>query len=391
MKNIITSISSFEKLIKADAIYVDKTDIIYSLLTKTPGMFFCSRPRRFGKTLLLSTLEAIFKGKKELFKGLKIYDTDYDWKEYPVIHIDLGRIQAKNAAQLEESLKTEIETISNDYSVEYNEKLTYYDSWNKLIRKIAERGDLVILIDEYDKLLSSNIYNPNVEEMRDVLRGFFEVIKSASDHIHLAFITGVTKFSKVSIFSSMNNLNDISLDEPYATLFGYTEEEVKHYFSEYIEEGIKRTGLSYDEYMAKLRKNYGEYRFSPDSEVVVYNPVSIGLFFSDGGEHFDNYWIETGGMKVLMDVTKHVDFDISKDITTPISKSDITVFDILEMASNTVSPYKYKSLLFQSGYLTIKGISKNNPNAYILDFPNEEVAEAYTERLLPVCIKENEA
>jgi len=143
--------------------------------------------------------------------------------------------------------------------------------------------------------------------------------------------------------------------------------------------------------MAKLRKNYGEYRFSPDSEVVVYNPVSIGLFFSKGGEHFDNYWIKTGGMQVLMDVTKHIDFDISKDITAPISKSDITVFDILEMASNTVSPYKYKSLLFQSGYLTIKGISKNNSNAYILDFPNEEVAEAYTERLLPVCIKENEA
>ena len=207
MKNIITSISSFEKLIKADAIYVDKTDIIYSLLTKTPGMFFCSRPRRFGKTLLLSTLEAIFKGKKELFKGLKIYEADYDWKEYPVIHIDLGRIQAKNADQLEESLKKEIARISKAYAVEYNEKSIYYDAWSELIQKISEKGDLVILIDEYDKLLSSNIYNPNVEEMRDVLRGFFEVIKAASDHIHFAFITGVTKFSKVSIFSSMRLSN----------------------------------------------------------------------------------------------------------------------------------------------------------------------------------------
>ena len=142
--------------------------------------------------------------------------------------------------------------------------------------------------------------------------------------------------------------------------------------------------------MAKLRKNYGEYRFSPDSEVVVYNPVSIGLFFSKGGEHFDNYWIKTGGMQVLMDVTKHIDFDISKDITAPISKSDITVFDILEMASNEVNPYQYKSLLFQARYLTIKSINQRG-DIFVLDFPNEEVARTYAKRLLPLCLKENEA
>ena len=336
MKNIITSISSFEKLIKADAIYVDKTDIIYSLLTKTPGMFFCSRPRRFGKTLLLSTLEAIFQGKKELFKGLKIYETDYDWKEYPVIHIDLGRIQAKNAAQLEESLKKEIARISKAYSVEYNEKSIYYDAWSELILKISERGDLVILIDEYDKLLSSNIYNPNVEEMRDVLRGFFEVIKSASDHIHLAFITGVTKFSKVSIFSSMNNLNDISMDKEYASLFGYTDDELGSFFGEYIEKGIAATGMSQDEYISVLRKKYDGYRFSPYSEIAVYNPVSIGLFFSKGGENFNNYWIDTGGTKLLMDIAKEVRFDISKDLDTPVRRASIANFDILDMASKRI-------------------------------------------------------
>ena len=382
MKNIITSISSFEKLIKADAIYVDKTDIIYSLLTKTPGMFFCSRPRRFGKTLLLSTLEAIFKGKKELFKGLKIYEADYDWKEYPVIHIDLGRIQAKNAAQLEESLKTEIETISNDYSVEYNEKLTYYDSWNKLIRKIAERGDLVILIDEYDKLLSSNIYNPNVEEMRDVLRGFFEVIKSASDHIHLAFITGVTKFSKVSIFSSMNNLRDISLTEEYSTLFGYTEDELNHYFAEYIANGISDSGMTREDYIAALRRKYDGYRFTPRQKDALYNPVSIGSFFADGGIDLNNYWIDTGGMLLLMNVAKKVRFDISKDVARAIDKENITTFDILAMASNNISSAKYRSLLFQSGYLTIKGVDEDNKNLLLLDFPNEEVATAYSKNIL---------
>ena len=380
MKNIITSISSFEELIKADAIYVDKTDIIYSLLTKTPGMFFCSRPRRFGKTLLLSTLEAIFQGKKELFKGLKIYDSGYDWKAYPIIHIDLGNVQGSNAEQLMIALKDEMRIISSQYGIKLESELPS-SMLRELISKISEESKVVILIDEYDKILSSNIYNPNVEEMREVLRGFFEIIKAASAHIHFAFITGVTKFSKVSIFSSMNNLNDITLDEPYATLFGYTEEEVKHYFSEYIEEGIKKTGLSYDEYMAKLEKKYNGNRFSPDSDITVYNPVSVGLFFSKGGKNFNNYWIDTGGMKLLMDVAKHIDFDISKDITTPISKSDITVFDILEMSSNTVSPYQYKSLLFQSGYLTIKSINQSG-DIFVLDFPNDEVAEAYSENIL---------
>ena len=353
------------------------TDILYNLIKLKGTYFFCPRPRRFGKTLTISTLEAIFQGKKELFKGLKIYDMDYDWKEYPVIHIDLGNVQGSNAEELTIALKDEISIIASQYGIRLKSKLPS-SMLRELISKISKETKVVILIDEYDKILSSNIYNPNVEEMRGVLRGFFEVIKAQYKLIRFAFITGVTKFSKVSIFSSMNNLIDLSFIREYATLFGYTEEEVKHYFSEYIEQGIKRTGLSYDEYMAKLEKKYNGNRFSPDSEVTVYNPVSIGLFFFYGGEKFDNYWVETGGMKLLMDVAKHIDFDISKDITTPISKSDITVFDILEMASNTVSPYKYKSLLFQSGYLTIKGISKNNPNAYILDFPNEEVAESYS-------------
>ena len=382
MKNIITSISSFEELIKADAIYVDKTDIIYNLLTKTPGMFFCSRPRRFGKTLLLSTLEAIFKGKKELFRGLKIYEADYDWKEYPVIHIDLGRIQAKNADQLEESLKKEIARISKAYSVEYNEKSIYYDAWNDLILNIAEKGKLVILIDEYDKLLSSNIYNPNVEEMRDVLRGFFEVIKAASAHIHFAFITGVTKFSKVSIFSSMNNLRDISLTEEYSTLFGYTEDELNHYFAEYIEKGISDSGMTREEYKAALRRKYDGYRFTPRQKDALYNPVSIGSFFADGGIDLNNYWIDTGNMMLLMNVAKKVRFDISKDAARAIDKENITTFDILAMASNNISSAKYRSLLFQSGYLTIKGVDEDNKNLLLLDFPNEEVATAYSKNIL---------
>ena len=206
MKNIATGNPSFENLISDDYIYVDKTDILYSLVKQTGAFFFCSRPRRFGKTLAISTLEAIFKGKKELFNGLKIYDKDYDWKEYPVFHIDLGQINATDAEMLKKSLKKVVENLSIEYAVEFDKDAEYYDAWSELIKNVAKNSKVVILIDEYDKILSSNIYNPEVERMRDVLRGFFEVIKAQYNHIRFVFITGVTKFAKVSIFSSINLL-----------------------------------------------------------------------------------------------------------------------------------------------------------------------------------------
>ncbi len=170
MKNILIGNPSFENLITNDYIYVDKTDILYNLIKLKGTYFFCSRPRRFGKTLTISTLEAIFQGKKELFKGLKIYDTDYDWKEYPVFHIDLGNINATDGEMLKKSLKKEIENLSLEYGVKFDKDAEYYDAWSELIKSVAKKSKVVILIDEYDKLLSSNIYNPNVEEMRGVLQ-----------------------------------------------------------------------------------------------------------------------------------------------------------------------------------------------------------------------------
>ena len=381
MKKIEVGNGTFAKLIESENIYVDKTDILYNLITSGSTYFFCSRPRRFGKTLTISTLEAIFQGKKELFKGLKIYDRGYDWKEYPIIHIDFGKIQAKDADELKESLKREAKRISKEYSVEYNERCTYYDVWNDLLLSISEKSNLVVLIDEYDKILSSNIYNPNVEEMRDVLRGFFEVIKAASARIHFAFITGVTKFSKVSIFSSMNNLRDISMSEEYSTLFGYTEDELSHFFAEYIEKGISDSGMTRKEYLAVLARKYDGYRFTPRQKNALY-PVSIGNFFSDGGIDLNNYWIDSGNMMLLMEVAKKVRFDISKDVARAINKGDITSFDILEMASSDVTSSEYRSLLFQTGYLTITGIDPDDSSLLLLDFPNKEVSEAYSKSII---------
>ena len=382
MKNIITSISSFEGLIKADAIYVDKTDIIYSLLTKTPGMFFCSRPRRFGKTLTLSTLEEIFKGNKELFKGLKIYDMDYGWKEYPIIHLDLSKINASTPKALETQLNEKLFAIAEQYKVSFKHSKYCNSNLDSLIIALSQKGKVVVLIDEYDNILSNNINNPRVEALREVLKGFFSVIKADSDYMQFVFITGVTKFAKVSIFSSMNNLNDISMDKEYASFFGYTDEEIGSYFGEYIEKGISATGMPREEYLAALKKKYDGYRFSPDTEIAVYNPVSIGLFFSKGGKYFNNYWIDTGGMMLLMEVAKKVRFDISKDAARVISSGDITSFDILEMASSDVTSSEYRSLLFQTGYLTIKGIDPDDTSLLLLDFPNNEVSEAYSKSIL---------
>ena len=382
MKKIEVGNGTFAKLIESDNIYVDKTDIIYNLITSGSTFFFCSRPRRFGKTLTLSTLEEIFKGNKELFKGLKIYDTDYDWKEYPVIHIDLGNIDADDATELKKKLLYLLDDIISQYSIKIDRTEYYETNLKRVIEKLAEDHKIVILIDEYDKILSSNIYNPDVEKMRTVLRRFFEIIKAASAHIHFAFITGVTKFSKVSIFSSMNNLRDISLTEEYSTLFGYTEDELNHYFAEYIANGISDSGMTREDYIAALRRKYDGYRFTPRQKDALYNPVSIGSFFADGGIDLNNYWIDTGGMLLLMNVAKKVRFDISKDVARAIDKENITTFDILAMASNNISSAKYRSLLFQSGYLTIKGVDEDNKNLLLLDFPNEEVATAYSKNIL---------
>ena len=239
MKTILTSNPSFENHITNDYLYVDKTDILYDLITNGNTFFFCSRPRRFGKTMILSTLKAIFQGKKELFKGLKIYDTDYDWKEYPVIHLNLSLLMgAESREELKLMLNEEVFNAAQKHGAPFNRSYDCYINFNRLISYLGKKSKVVVLIDEYDKMLLSGLNNPEIEEMRSALWGFFEILKADSEYIRFLLIEGVTKFTQISVFSSINNLNDISLDEPYATLFGYTEEEVKHYFSEYIEEGI---------------------------------------------------------------------------------------------------------------------------------------------------------
>ena len=380
MRKINTSIPSFETIIK-NFVYVDKTDILYDLIKEPYGYYFCSRPRRFGRTLTFSTLEAIFKGKKDLFKGLKIYEKDYDWKEYPVIHLNFGNVNPFTTEDLRYQLNSIVFDVAKQYDVSLKPSQYCNTNLRNLILALGEKEKVVVLIDEYDKILTSNLKNPQVEEMRDMIWSFLEVTKSECKYIRFVLVAGVTEFVPNSVFSSMNVLDDISMDKKYSTLFGYTQKELEYYFAEYIEKGIEKTGLSRESYLEKIRKTYGGYRFSPYQEEPVYNPVLVGLFFSDGGEYFHHYWTEIGLTLCLHEITKKITFDIT-DVARIIDKEAVRRFNIIDMTSNDgICFVNYRALLYQYGYLTIKGIDEDSSALLVLDFPNEDVKSAYTKYL----------
>ncbi|MDY5968074.1 MAG: AAA family ATPase, partial [Sphaerochaetaceae bacterium] len=385
-KIIKTSTSSFEAMRKQNTVYVDKTEYLYNLIQIEGGYFFLSRPRRFGKSLTLSTLKAIFEGRKELFDGLYIGQTNYEFKKHPVIHIDFGSCQRDNKEGTADWINYELSVIGRGYGIELDSKYHDANLKNLIIQLYEQHGPVVILIDEYDKPLSDSIDNvQRAVEIRDVLRGFYEVIKSSASYLRFVFITGVTKYSKMSIFSSMNNLNDISIDSRYSTMLGYTQEELEHYFDEGIDEGSKALKLTRSEYLSKIKRTYDGYCFAPNSQ-TVYNPVSVGRFFDEGGEVFRPYWIDTGGQKLLYETAKKIDFDIEADIEKAFDLSDLSSYDIVELVGENVSKKSYNSLLYQSGYLTIKSSFEEDIAEF--DFPNEEVRKAFSKILLPLYIGE---
>ena len=343
--------------------------------SRTWNVFLCT-----SKKIRQDTLEAIFQGKRELFKGLFIDSTDYEWKTYPIIHIDFGNCQASSASELKGWLQRLLEKIALNYSLKVAKGLPYYETFSNLIQQLSKIGKTVILIDEYDKIISSNIFNPEVDEIREIMRGFFEVIKAQNASTRFVFITGVTKYAKLSVFSSMNNLTEISIDERYATMFGYTQKELESNFADYIESGMKATGMDRKGYLSNLKIQYDGFCFCLDSE-TVYNPVSIGQFFYFGGKDCTDFWVETGSTKLLMDIVKKVDFSIATDISQPMDAASLRTFDILELASASANVSDLKALLLQSGYLTLKSKSITGRLVY-LGFPNEEVSRSFTSSLI---------
>ena len=384
MKRIDQGNSSFEDLISNGNLYVDKTRYLHNLIAYGNKYYFLSRPRRFGKSLTLSTFDAIFKAKRELFKGLYIDSTDYDWKKYPVIHVDFSRIEYISLTGLRAQIKNALLEIAEQYNVNIPKDYEYNEVLGKLIQELSQREKVVVLIDEYDNPLSSNINDPNIEDIREVLRGFYSVLKAASANIRFCFITGVTKFSKMSIFSAMNNLTEISMNEDYATMFGYTQQELEDNFSEYIEKGMKTRGETRERYLALIKKWYDGYRFSAEGE-SVYNPVSIGSFFNEGGKIFNNYWINTGGSLLITEIAKRVKFDISTDTEITVPQNTLQAVDIIQMARTEINKENFLSLLYQSGYLTIKSAELlGETYLYTLGYPDAEVEKGLTEILLPL-------
>ena len=374
MKNLTTSIFDFEKLRSCGYQYIDKTDIIWQLIDPPGESYFLSRPRRFGKSLLISTLKAIFQGKKELFEGLAIYDKPYDWKAYPVIHLSFGdySVSSNAAEELPDYLMSKMRSQAREHSISLEER-TPGLCFAELIDKLAEKGQVVILIDEYDKPILGNITDSRVRDIRDMLKGFYSVLKDRNDKERLLFITGVSKFSHVSLFSELNNLTDITLKSDYAGMLGFTEAEVRKYFADRIPAAAKANEVTDEELVAKVLKWYDGYRFS-DADVHVCNPVSITKFFNEG-YRFSNYWDSTGTPIFLLKLMEQQSYDHEAALNEWYSES---IFSAYELDRLDIT-----GLLWQTGYLTIKDVRRGEAGMrYRLGFPDREVRDTFCSRLL---------
>ncbi|GBU08291.1 hypothetical protein AwDysgo_16220 [Bacteroidales bacterium] len=373
LKRIATDIYSFEDLINRSSLYVDKTDFIHEMLTGYTDYFFLSRPRRFGKSLTISTLKAVFEGKKELFKGLKIEALDYDWKIHPVIHIDMGGIDSTKPEILNEALVDMLHELAQDLNISIGTSSRSPILFKELVRKAAKLGKVVLLIDEYDKPLTDNFGMPHLEDVRILMENFYAVVKASDPYLRFVLMTGVAKFSKVSIFSKLNNLYDITMDSQYACMLGYTQKELEENFMPYLDKIVAEQGLVKEEFMASIKSFYNGYRFHP-SQTTVYNPVSFGMFLKNNGE-FKNYWFATGTPSLLMKLAKEQQLDLTDILSRRVESIYFDAFDVTKL--------QLMPLLIQTGYLTIDNAEIiDGRMQYQFDFPNVEVEEAFLTHVL---------
>ena len=374
-------VQSFKVLRDDNYLYVDKTEYVYRL-ANSGKVYFLRRPRRFGKSLFLSTLEAYFLGQKELFKDLaieKLEESEKEkreiWQEYPVLYLDL------NLAKYE--TREDLESVLNNHLCRWEELYDKSNSENTLAERffgIIHRAykktgrQAVILIDEYDKPLLHTMWKDVAlnEIYKTILKGFFGVIKTADQAIRFAFLTGVTKFSKVSIFSDLNNLNDISINPEYSAICGISQKELVETFRPEIEILAERNELSYEDCVSALKKRYDGYCFSYGTE-MMYNPFSLLNVFD--GKQFEDYWFATGTPTFLVNELKRADYNIP-DLDGNVEMNSAFLSDY-RAGVDSIIP-----VLFQSGYLTIKGYDKEY-KMYLLGFPNEEVRYGFLYNLLP--------
>lgn len=378
-KKLPIGIQGFEKLRTEGFLYVDKTEYIYKLVHNNVP-YFMSRPRRFGKSLLLSAIKAYWEGKKELFDGLAIEHLEEQnsdaWRSYPVFYFDFNGVnfQAKDA--LEDTLNVHLKRWEKEYgNSEPDAGLS--ERFQNLLIKAREKTSLrsVILIDEYDKPLLDVIDKTEMQtHNRDVFKGFFSNLKSFDEYIQFIFITGVSRFHKVSIFSDLNQLWDISLNEEFSGICGITENELNKYFAEQMEQLAAKQNCSKENCLDILKRTYDGYRFHPDG-INVYNPYSLLSAFSDGD--FGSYWFETGTPTFLIRKLRENNVDVRKFTDRTLYASEATLKDYTGDYLNPIP------LLYQTGYLTITDYDRRR-RRYTLGFPNEEVKYGFLESMIPL-------
>ncbi len=363
-------IQNFEKIRTGGFVYVDKTEQIYNLAA-TGSYYFLSRPRRFGKSLLISTMEAYFSGKKELFKGLAMENLEKDWTEHPVLHLDFTGSKYASVEDLREKLNRHLIKWEEIYG-KIGDFKTADVRFDAVIDAAYKKtgNKVVILVDEYEKPVIDNIDNDELADtFRRELQGFYSVIKGKDEYIRFAFLTGVTKLGKMSIFSGLNNLNDISMDLQSSDICGVSEAELKTNFDSSVEELAAANGLSKNECYRKLKTMYDGYHFTEDAP-GVYNPFSLLNTFKS--KRFRMYWFETGTPTFLVRYLKKGNYDLEG-----ISKDEVPVEALT--GTNYTNPQPI-SLMYQTGYLTITGYDERF-RTYTLDYPNEEVRSGFLNSL----------
>ena len=373
-RHLPIGIQDFVKIREGGYNYVDKSAQIHRLINSSGSAFFLSRPRRFGKSLLCSTLEAIFEGKRKLFTNLAIHSLDWEWKKYPVILIDLNPGNYSNGVnELYVNLNRDLELCAKKYDVPFSGE-TVSDRFVRLIYTLHERCNerVVVIIDEYDKPLINTIENSDLHvSVRNELKGFYGVLKSSDKYLKFVFLTGVTKFSQVSVFSDLNHLIDLTLDVRYADICGITQEELESNFESEINKILEDTGKNRAGYMERLRSFYNGYRFSKKT-LSVYNPFGLLNHFDKGGDFFP-YWYQTGTPAFLVKLVVSQKINIINLNNLRVGYNDFAKYDIEKIRA--------VPLLYQCGYLTIADYNEEL-NHFILDYPNEEVRSCFAKSLL---------
>ena len=371
LKNLPVGYQDFSILRKDDAIYIDKTEHLYNLIS-SGRIYFLSRPRRFGKSLMISTLEYIFKAQKDLFEGTWIANSDYDWQEHPVIHIDMSKVNRRSVDAFNTTMVELLSESAKSYGLDFDGSGDAAAVLNRLIVNLADKcGKVVVLVDEYDKPILDNLSNMSqAKAMRDLLRDFYTILKAQDGNMRFLLLTGVTKFSKISVFSGLNNPEDLTMADRCATLLGYTQSELEASFEGHIKRLADKNSRTIEDELVQIKKWYNGYHFSSDVE-GVYNPFSCLLLFQQ--IKYRPHWYATGTPTFLIDLIEERKFD-------PYELEGLNVSDI-GLESKDIDQLGLVALLYQTGYLTIESYDQTF-REYKLAYPNFEVRESFTTALL---------